>query len=178
MVKAKNISELVKNIPLFKNFSKGDCKKICEMCRLMNFKEGQTIFNEGEQDDSLYIIISGKVKILKSRTDKNILLAELDKGDFFGEMEILHPSKSGRTASAVASTDAQLLKITKQEIDNAIQNSRLYAFKLVHFFAKVLCERLRRMDDAYTQLFLEQKGENKIDELKHFREKLIKEWGF
>lgn len=178
MVTDKNLIGLVENVALFKNFSKDECKKICEMCKLITFKEGQTIFNEEERDDSLYIILDGKVKILKSRTNKSILLAELDKGDFFGEMEILHPSKSGRTASAVASTDAQLLKITKQEIDNAINNSRLYAFKLVHFFAKVLCERLRRMDDAYTQLFLEQKGENKIDELKHFREKLIKEWGF
>lgn len=174
----ENFVELVENIPLFKNFSKEDCKKICDMCRLINFKGGQTIFNEGDRDDSLYIILNGKVKILKSKTNRNILLAELDKGDFFGEMEILHPSKQGRTASAVASSDADLLKITKQEIDNAIKKSQLYAFKLVHFFAKVLCERLRRMDDAYTQLFLEQKGENKIDELKHFREKLIKEWGF
>lgn len=174
----KNLTELVENIALFKNFSKKDRKKICEMCKLIKFKEGQIIFNEGERDDSLYIILNGRVKILKSRTDKNILLAELNKGDFFGEMEILHPSRSGRTASAVASSDAELLKITKQEIDKAIKNSRLYAFKLVHFFAKVLCERLRRMDEAYTQLFLEEKGENKIDELKRFREKLIKEWGF
>lgn len=174
----KNLTELVENIALFKNFSKKDRKKICEMCKLIKFKEGQIIFNEGERDDSLYIILNGRVKILKSRTDKNILLAELNKGDFFGEMEILHPSRSGRTASAVASSDAELLKITKQEIDKAIKNSRLYAFKLVHFFAKVLCERLRRMDEAYTHLFLEEKGENKIDELKRFREKLIKEWGF
>jgi CRP/FNR family transcriptional regulator len=174
----KNLIKLVEHIPLFKNFTKNDRKKICEMCKLINFKEGEVIFNEGEKDDSLYIILNGKVKILKSRTDRNILLAELDKGDFFGEMEILHPSKSGRTASAVASSDTELVKITKEEIDKAIKNSRLYAFKLIHFFAKVLCERLRRMDDAYTQLFLEQKGENKIDELKHFREKLIKDWGF
>ncbi len=178
MADDRNLIELIENSPLFKNFSREDRKKICEMGKLINLKAGQKIFSEGDRDDSLYIILNGKVKILKSSADKKILLAELDNGDFFGEMEILHPSKSGRTASAVASTDTELLKITKPEIDTAISNSRLYAFKLVHFFAKVLCERLRRMDDAYTQLFLEQKGENKIDELKHFREKLIKEWGF
>ncbi len=178
MADRRNLIELVENIPLFKNFSREDCKKICEMGKLINLKAGEKVFSEGDRDDSLYIILKGKIKIVKSRVDKYILLAELDNGDFFGEMEILHPSKSGRTASAVAGTDAELLKITKDEIDKAINNSHLYAFKLVHFFAKVLCERLRRMDEAYTQLFLEQKGENKIDELKHFREKLIKEWGF
>jgi len=148
------------------------------MCHIITFKEGETIFKEGERDDSLYIIMEGKVKIIKERGKSHIVLAELGKGDFFGEMEIIHPSKTGRTAGAVAVTDVKLIRITKKDIDTAIKESQIYAFKLIHFFAKVLCERLRIMDEAYTKLFLDQKGEARIDELKSFKEKLIKEWGF
>lgn len=174
----KNLMKIIDTIPLFKNFTKSDTKRICALCKKVEIKKDETIFREGDDENSLYIILDGRVKIYKSKNGKEIVLAELEKGDFFGEMEILHPSKTGRTASAKAETDVVLLKVTKDRIDAAIKRSRIYAFKLIHFFAKVLCERLRRMDDAYTELFLENRGENRLNELKSFRENLIKEWGF
>lgn len=42
----------------------------------------------------------------------------------------------------------------------------------------MIVERLRKMDEAYTALFLQSKGKGRLSELQAFRQKLIKEWGF
>jgi len=176
---ADEIVKIMESLPLFEAFTKSDCEKLAKMAMLRPFSKNEVVFKEGQTEGSLYIIVSGSIKITKSaETGEEILLAELDKGDFFGEMELLVPSKAGRTASAVAEENSTLLEISKKDIENALKDTELSAYRLIHFFAKVLCDRLRRMDDAYTKLFLEYKGRNKINELKRFREKLIKEWGF
>ena len=51
-----------------------------------NMKAGETVFREGEKGDTMYIIRSGRVKIIKKAGGKDIALAALKTGDFFGEM--------------------------------------------------------------------------------------------
>src|ERR1700722_10286318 len=77
--------ELVREFPGSKNVS---------------YAAGATIFKEGSKAESCYLITQGKVQILKKRQHgDNVLLAEVKKGEFLGEMAMLSGEK--RSASAV-----------------------------------------------------------------------------
>src|SRR5579871_1472948 len=81
--------------------------------KLISFKKGQRIFNQGDAADSLFVIQKGRVKVsVKSRAGKEAVLDILSDADFVGNDSIAgHPS---RTASASAITDCSLLRITRR----------------------------------------------------------------
>ena len=55
----------------------------------LELKAGEYIFREGDLGTEMYIINEGKVEILNVVWDEEQVLAELEKGDFFGEMSVL-----------------------------------------------------------------------------------------
>ncbi len=72
---------------------------------------GQLIIREGDPGRSFFIIVEGKVRIYKLGPDeKEITLAHLGEGAFFGEMALL--SGAPRTANVVAEDDTEILEVT------------------------------------------------------------------
>ncbi|MDJ0612206.1 MAG: EAL domain-containing protein [Rhizobiaceae bacterium] len=79
----------------------------------VHFKAGETIFNEGEQGDCAYVVISGNVLVQKNSDENKIVLAELGQNQMIGEMALISPGH--RTASVVAQTDSTLLLIEQNQ---------------------------------------------------------------
>ncbi|UTW56662.1 cyclic nucleotide-binding domain-containing protein [Kordiimonas sp. SCSIO 12610] len=73
------------------------------------FKEGRTIFEEGDESDSVYLLTDGEVEIL--RQDQGVFhhLGILDRGNLLGETSALH--KSTRSATARAKTTVRAISI-------------------------------------------------------------------
>jgi|GEM_PF-2249877 len=83
------------------------------------YKEGDIIFQRGEQPEFMYLIIQGKVKIKFS--ERNILLNKSDF-DFFGEKEITDNTQ--RISSAVADTDCTLYCIAPHSVDKLLAGDK------------------------------------------------------
>ncbi len=78
------------------------------------FAANSIIFDEGDRGDAAYIIRSGKVEIRKgARSSNPVRLAELGKGDMFGEMALFDDRP--RMASAIALTDVEAIKMSREE---------------------------------------------------------------
>lgn len=93
-------------------------------------------------------------------------------------MNTLIPGENKRNASAQANLDTKLLVLPKSVFQSCIQDGAACGYKLSYYFAIILAKRLPKMDEEYIKVILETKGEQAEDELKLFREKLIKEWDF
>jgi len=76
---------------------------------LKHFDQGTVLFNEGDEGEEMYIIRSGKVAIKKRVPHGEIVVAVLEKGDFFGEMAMLEHIP--RTAGAEVVEDGDLIVI-------------------------------------------------------------------
>lgn len=79
---------------------------------------GETIFRQGEQGNALYLIDDGQVNIVMQNGAPNEsgILAQLGPGQSFGEMALL--TGEPRSATAVATQDTLLLRITKEHFDD------------------------------------------------------------
>ncbi len=104
---------------------------------------GTEIFHEGEPGQQMYIIQSGTVRITKAFNGKPHVLAELGKGEFFGEMAIV--SQIQRTASATAVSETQLLAFDRQGFQSMIEKNAKIAMNVID----KLC---RRLADANAQM--------------------------
>ena len=103
---------------------------------LSTFDEGQTIFIEGDDTQNLYILVSGKLDILKG----NKKIAEISKtGSLFGEMSFLLGAR--RTATVKAKSDVKTICIPKKEVTTFLDEFPDVASKITRVLAKRLDER-------------------------------------
>ena len=100
---------------IFSGLSRAEFEELIEMLSERTVEKGEEIIKEGAKDDSLFIIISGRVKVVTSHKKHNVELAILEAGDFFGEVALL--TKKKRTASIVAEETCSLLEMSRANFD-------------------------------------------------------------
>lgn len=76
-----------------------------------SFEAGQTIFDEGDREEVLYVIQTGIVDLIRSGPDGPRLVARLSPGEFFGEMGVLLGQP--RSVRAVAASDSRLIELDR-----------------------------------------------------------------
>jgi CRP-like cAMP-binding protein len=98
-------------VPLFDDLSQPAFVALVNQLSYRRFAAGQQILREGDPGRSFFVIVEGRVRIWKQlENGKDILLAHLDEGAFFGEMALL--SGAPRTANVSAEKDTELLELS------------------------------------------------------------------
>ena len=111
-----------------------------------NYPAGSEIIREGDNGDCMYVIQAGKAGVFKELDDKEVKLAELIEGDFFGEMAIFE--QEVRSASVRALEDVRVLTIDKKNFLSRIHEDPTVAFNLV----KTLSHRIRLLNNQHTRI--------------------------
>ena len=134
--------ETIKNLGFFEYFTDVDIWELIRACDWENYSKEQLIIQEGEEDSSFYIIISGIVSVEKNghRIDY------LQEGDCFGEMSYL--TNERRTATIRANTDVSLIKVNSTTLERANEGTQLRFLKV---FVKTLSTRLAMTTRALTR---------------------------
>jgi len=116
----QDIKEL-KASTLFSSFEREALVEILASTELRSYEVGDIIVTEGEHGSSLFLMVGGKVKVF-TRTDdgRNLQLAELGPGDFFGEVSLL--SDKPRTATITARTQVTAIELDRESIDRIAAN--------------------------------------------------------
>jgi monovalent cation:H+ antiporter, CPA1 family len=119
---------LIGTIPLLRGLSSEVLELVSDQTMAVNNKPGDIIIQEGDRDDSLYLIINGSVSVYKNGE----VVAELTDGEFFGEMALL--GDQIRTATVKIKQPTTLLRLRRREIlkisdDNIELKQRLEAAK-------------------------------------------------
>ena len=131
--KAKDVLDLVHNVPFFHNFSKKQLGELVTDSTLIKAHKGKVIVDEGDIDDAFFVILSGRALIRQG--DRNI--ATIGSGECFGEMACI--AGQARVAAVLADTDCILMKINATLIDRSSESIQLLFFKN---FATTLVKRL------------------------------------
>lgn len=134
--------ETIKNLGFFEYFTDVDIWELIRACDWENVPKEEYIIEEGEEDSSFYIIISGIVSVEKNghRIDY------LQEGDCFGEMSYL--TNERRTATIRANTDVSLIKVNSTTLERANEGTQLRFLKV---FVKTLSTRLAMTTRALTR---------------------------
>ncbi len=131
--KAKDVLDLVHNVPFFNNFSKEQLGELVSDSTLIKVHKGKIIVAEGDIDDAFFVILSGRALIRKGDID----IATIGAGECFGEMACI--AGQARVAAVLAATDCILMKISATLIDRSSESIQLLFFKN---FATTLVKRL------------------------------------
>ncbi|MFH1282610.1 MAG: Crp/Fnr family transcriptional regulator [bacterium] len=137
----------LKRVLFLKDLPADDLSYLVKIAHEHSYKKGDEIFSADTSGDSLFIVISGRVKIYTcSNIGKIKILAYLEKGDFFGEMALLE--EQSRSASAKALEDSNVMSIRRRDFQKLLKTNSGLALN----FLKVLCNRLRQADKEIESL--------------------------
>jgi CRP/FNR family cyclic AMP-dependent transcriptional regulator len=151
--KLSDEAQSLARIPLFKRLEPHELEHLAEDVDQVNYKAGETIFNEHDLGDGLYVVETGSVRIWVMDEDvQDVTLAELKPGDFFGELAVL--DRGERSSTATALVDTHLHKLSS----DAFQK-----FLIEHPDAAVdvICEIAQRM--RQTNLLVSQRVSRNIN---------------
>jgi CRP-like cAMP-binding protein len=107
-MEALKVLEALKKAPICSFFQDAELERIYNAGKKLTLKKDQVLFSESSSQETLYIIISGKMEVYKKQ--KQIAIRE--SGDFLGEMALLESKP--RSASVRAFTEAHVLEIDKK----------------------------------------------------------------
>jgi CRP-like cAMP-binding protein len=124
----------LKAVDMFSRASEDVLAEVAGILEEVEVQAGEVVFEKGAAGDSMYIIVSGRVRVY----DGERTIGELGPRDIFGELALLDPEP--RLASITATTDAALLRLDREAFGELMAAN----IEIVRGVLHVLCERLRR----------------------------------
>ncbi len=110
------------------------------------FNDGEVIIRQGEAGNFMYEILDGRVEVLQERDGKEVRLAVLAKGDFFGEMAIFE--REVRSATVRAQGEVRVLTVDKKILLRRISEDPSLALRIL----EKMSHRIREMDNELFRL--------------------------
>jgi CRP/FNR family transcriptional regulator, cyclic AMP receptor protein len=133
---------LLRSVPLFAALDDAAVEELCGYLHPVELKGGSSLFRVGDSGDAMYFIESGRVRITVTDADgREVILASLDHGDFFGEMAML--DGQGRSADATVTEDSRLAVLTRENFLTFVSSDSRIVLEML----SAITQRLRRTDD-------------------------------
>jgi HEAT repeat protein len=131
---------LLKRIDIFAGLSVSELSAIASVTEEIDYLPGVKVIQEGDTGETLYLIISGTVAVVKQLEDgSEIELDQIGEGDYFGEMALFEDTK--RSASIVTQEGTRLLFLHKQDFNEMVREYPQIALAICN----ALSDRIRKL---------------------------------
>ena len=110
------------------------------------YHNGEAIVRQGEVGDCMYVVQAGQVEVLQGKENKEVRLAVLNEGDFFGEMAIFE--REVRSATVRAMGDVRVLTVEKKNFLRRIQEDPSLAYHIV----QTMSHRIRELNSEMVRI--------------------------
>ena len=127
-----------------------------------DYKKGETLFEQGDIGDYIYIIINGSVEVRKESKGKTSCIAKVSSGDIIGEMAIL--TDEPRCASGVALEPTRVIMVRDRTLRLALLNNTLPILKPMASQLVLRLKEAQQKADYYRQKY--KKPEQEVAQLK------------
>ena len=171
------MEETLRGVRFFEFLTEEEREEFAEASEPVSFAPGENIIEEGAEQGSLFVLVSGTVEVRKGLPGgRSRLLAEIDSSrgrTVVGERGLLRESGASATVRSVGEVEA--IRIPRDTFTRMVAEGRPAAFKLSYRIARTLARRLTRLDEEVVEAIreLENKGET---DMEAFRDRLITDW--
>jgi CRP-like cAMP-binding protein len=130
------VAGVLKTVPLFVGLPEPDLEALASSARLVSFKKGARIFEEGAPADCCYVLTSGKARVvLSGSSGTEILLQILAPPALIGEIALL--DNATRSASMIASEPCHLLRVPAAAL-HALRKDPAFEDRIVRGLIRIL----------------------------------------
>jgi uncharacterized membrane protein len=138
--------QAIRSVPLFAPLDDHAAGELRDLLNTRDVAAGDVLFRAGDDGDAMYLIESGRIRISVTDQDqRQIVLAELAHGDFFGEMAIIDGKQ--RSADAHVIENGRLAVLSRERFLRFIKNNPVVALEML----SATFQRLRHTDKMLQQ---------------------------
>ena len=159
----KNDYNLFKNYLLFDGLSETEVQKFIDLMKFEKVENNQVIINEGDNGDTIVLLINGEVSITQALTLKNsktitdnrektsIRIDSKKSHHFFGEISLFNQVDK-RTATITATSDCEIAILDDNDIINLCNEDHTLGYKIMKNLAEKLASSLERTNSQVLKL--------------------------
>ena len=141
--------ELLQSVALFWDLSEEELGYISEKMIARHYESGKYIFLEDSEGEQCFFVVQGSVKVTRlSKDGREVILAMLNEGEFFGEMALL--DGESRSANVIALEETDVLTLNREDFLVVLHDYPQIAIQLL----KEMAHRLRKSDRQIASLSL------------------------
>jgi len=134
--------EAIRSVPLFASLDDEAATLLRNLLTVQEVTAGTSLFSSGDQGNAMYLIEHGGVRIsVRDKDNREITLADLARGDFFGEMSIIDGKP--RSADASVTADGRLAVLSRDNFMTFIKSNPIVTLEML----SAVFNRLRRTDE-------------------------------
>lgn len=148
-----NLTFVLKKItqtPLFSALSFQEAEEILKYLEIYKYKKDEIIFQQDGSPNSIYLILDGTVELIRTKEKKQFKIKKFSKGDCFGETDLL--GILPYMASAIATEDSIILKLSKISFHKLSKNNLILFNKFLFNITREICRRLHNADLFLTEI--------------------------
>jgi len=144
--------KLLHAMPLFSEFTETELQGLLDLVDEVYFAPGQAIVHQDEKGECMFVMIEGTARVVHRRHGKEVELAVLKAGDFFGELALV--DSGPRSADVETLSPCRLLRIDQSALPAVAGVYPNAAFKLLISLGRALVQRMRRGNQKYIDSLL------------------------
>ena len=135
----------IREFAIFRGFDEDALGRLESCAESRSYQRGQKVFDQGDQDDDLFLVRRGSVRILMHlEGGLRHHLATIGRGDFFGELAFL--DRRTRSAEAEAKEPTELYVLSRAKLEERFADRQDLGVRFFARLALVIAERLRQAD--------------------------------
>jgi uncharacterized membrane protein len=137
--------ELLANVPLFESLTDDDVDALAARLETVEYDQGDTIFNQGDEGTSLFVVEDGAVDISYGEGKSKFCLATLFPGQYFGELSLFDGAP--RSATATATKRTRVIRLDREALVEFVNGSPAAALRIIG----EMSERLRQTNELMSR---------------------------
>ena len=133
----KRLQDVISSIPFFSSLDVLERKKLTDTSTLHGFNEGEMIIRQGDPSRSIYVVLSGRVRVFtRDHYGNQLELAILGESEFFGEISFLTGQPSPANIEAVDKN--MLLELSYTSMRDVVNENAKVKKVLLGYYRKRL----------------------------------------
>jgi CRP/FNR family cyclic AMP-dependent transcriptional regulator len=141
--------DLIRRVSLFSTLTPEQAEALAATVSKKRFKRGEILVEQGKKTDSLYIVLTGRTRVLMTDSKgREVILATLASGDYVGEMSLI--DNAPHSATVVADQQVDVLVLGRDSFLRCLGEN----IEMAHAVMRVLVQRLRKASENISSLAL------------------------
>lgn len=132
----REVTKVLREMELFRNVDDRQLRVVAMLGDELSYRDGERLFEQGEEGDAAYVVISGAVEVLVRVEGGERSVARLGRGEIFGELAVLLDQP--RSSAIAASGDLEALRLNRSVILNMLREFPDIALQMIRILGRRL----------------------------------------
>ena len=145
------VAKKIINSILGQDLNEKECEILAKAVKIRKVAKGDILFDAGSKDETLYILVSGKLEVLKMLTaDKSLSIDTLKEGSMTGELSFLDGNP--HSMRLIAKKDSEVLMLQRKQFEEMIEKHPHLTFNVMRSILRYSHKLQRKMNTKYLEM--------------------------